>query len=82
MITNHDCKGALRDKGQKLIDAALEFWEERRKAGIGAAVVWLKTTDGKLVVFTRGEYQNQLMLNIDNLYRSEEVLLLPDPAGA
>lgn len=53
--------------GQKLLDAAHEFWSACHAEGQYGAVQWLTGTQGELVIFTRGEYRHQLMSNIDKL---------------
>jgi len=53
--------------GQKLLDAAAEFWSACQEEGQHGAVQWLQGTDGGLVIFTRSEYRQQLMENIDVL---------------
>ena len=55
--------------GQKLLDAAFEFWraaheEDPRASG---AVLWLEGSNGELLIFTRGEYRQTLMSNIHSL---------------
>ena len=50
--------------GQKLLDAAHEFWEACDEEGQYGAVQWLIGTLGELVIFTRGEYRQRLMENI------------------
>lgn len=52
---------------QALLDAAHAFWKACQKEGQYGAVQWLQGTDGALVVFTRGEYKDRLMHNIDML---------------
>jgi hypothetical protein len=52
--------------GQKLLDAAFEYWIAAHKAGIHGAVIWLKSRD-RFVIFTRGEYAEQLMRNIEDI---------------
>jgi hypothetical protein len=54
----------LRKKGQALIEAARAFWEVHRSIGGPRAVVWLSSTDGSLVVFTRAEYRDQILANV------------------
>jgi len=49
---------------QDVIDAMYRFFELNRGRG---AVQWLEDHDGKVVIFTRGEYRGQLMENIDRL---------------
>lgn len=57
----------LEKVGQKLLDAAYEYWEASAKAGINGAVIWLQDDDGRLVIFTRGEYRAQLMSGIERI---------------
>lgn len=56
-----------RDAGQKLLDAAHEFWDACREEGQYGAVQWLEATDGAIVIFTRGEYRHTLLNNITML---------------
>ncbi len=60
----------LQQVGQKLLDAAYEYWIAAHKAGLHGAVMWLKGRAGNeedaLVIFTRGEYKEQLMRNIED----------------
>lgn len=56
-----------RKKGKKLINAAHEFWKACKEEGQYGAVQWLQTYDGALVVFTRGEYREQLFKNIESM---------------
>jgi hypothetical protein len=53
--------------GQKLLDAAHEFFNACREERQYGAVQWLRGTGGELVIFTRGEYRDTLMANIDRL---------------
>ena len=57
-------KSDLQKSAKKLVKCAYEYWKDAHKAGISGAVVWVKTGDG-CVVFTRGEYLNQIMENIE-----------------
>ena len=52
---------------QALLDAAHAFWKACHREGQYGAVQWLQGTDGELVVFTRGEYKDRLMHNIESL---------------
>jgi len=63
----HIRKGKLYEKGQALINAAFEYWQEYQKVSKRAAVVWLKDTSGHMVLFTRGEYLQTIMQNVDIL---------------
>ena len=73
---NAEIHEELRSKGQALIQAALEFWKVHQKLCGPRAVVWLKDTSGHFIVFTRGEYSDQLLLNIQPL---TEATPLEDP---
>jgi hypothetical protein len=57
----------LAEIGGRLIDVAYEYWREAQKVGVGGAVVWLQDGDGKMVLFTRGEYRSTLLSNIERL---------------
>jgi len=50
--------------GQKLLDAAQEFWEACHAEGQYGAIQWLEGTNGELLIYTRGEYRTQLLNNI------------------
>lgn len=45
--------------------AGKRYWEAAHKAGISGAVIWLKDTDGFGCVFTRGEYVQRIVQNIE-----------------
>lgn len=58
---------------QKLLAAAHEFWSACHEEGQYGAVQWLTGTTGELVIFTRGEYRQQLMANIHTLPNVEKI---------
>jgi hypothetical protein len=60
-------EGPLFEAGKKLLQAAMDYWEEYRKVSGGSAVVWLGDEAGRLVVLTRSEYRRQIMENIEPL---------------
>lgn len=62
-----------RAAGQKLLDAAHEFWRACHAEGQSGAVQWLTGTLGEVVIFTRGEYRDQLMTNIHTLPNVEKI---------
>jgi hypothetical protein len=70
---NPEIHAELQEAGQKLIEAALEFWKLHQKLAGPRAVVWLEDTSGHFVVFTRSEYREQLLHNISPI--SEETPL-------
>ena len=57
---------------EALLAAAHEFWQAKQDAGQGAAVVWVTDTDGRTLIFTRGEYREQLMSVVDGLNVSRQ----------
>lgn len=65
MKTEFKPTGELFDKGAALLKAAQDYWDEYQKTGNRNAVVWLQGDDGALVVFTRGEYGEQIKRLID-----------------
>lgn len=67
----------LKQAGDDLIRAARIFWESHRRACGPSAVVWLRDTSGHLIVFTRWEYADQVMRNIEPIFRDERPLVEP-----
>lgn len=53
--------------GQKLLDAAQEFWNACHEEGQYGAVQWLQGSSGELLIFTRGEYRAHLMESVTSL---------------
>lgn len=51
----------------ELLRAAHAFWKIERESGMPSAVKWITGDDGSMVIFTRGEYRDQLMRNITEL---------------
>jgi len=66
----------LHAKAEVLIKAASDYWKEYQKQSGTAAVVWLDTDCGHFVLFTRGEYRQQIMGVVDSL-RGEAGLVKP-----
>ncbi len=64
-----------REAGQKLLDAAAAFWAACNEEGQFGAVQWLTGTRGELVIYTRGEYREQLLQNISTLPFVEKIHL-------
>jgi len=50
-----------------LLAAAHAYWKACSRENQTGAIQWLTDTDGALVIFTRGEYRETLMGNIDKL---------------
>jgi hypothetical protein len=59
------------ETAQKLLDAAQDFWDACHQEGQYGAVQWLEGTGGELLIYTRGEYRQQLMSNIMSLPSSK-----------
>ena len=55
----------LFTKGQNLLKAAAEYFDEYQKSRVPAGVVWLKNEKGNCVVITRGDYLPQIMESIE-----------------
>lgn len=62
-----DIDEALLAAANDLLTAAMTYWAAYRRVTGGAAVVWLKDSDDRMVVLTRGEYKDVLMQNITKL---------------
>lgn len=56
----------LHRDGKAFMRAGLKFWEGRVKAGESGAVAWYKDSALGIVIFSRGEYSQQLVQNIEN----------------
>ena len=55
---------SLEATAQRLIIAAHAYWKKLGSEIGQRAVIWLEDTSGRLAIFTRGEYREQLMRNI------------------
>lgn len=53
--------------GAKLLAAAQDFWQACHDEGQYGAVQWLEDSDGKLLIYTRAEYRENLMQNIHKI---------------
>lgn len=56
---------SLRASADNLIAAAYAYWRELGAVAGSRAVLWLEDTAGRVVIFTRGEYRQHLMENIE-----------------
>jgi len=57
----------LQELGQKLIEAAYDYWKEYQKVHESRAVVWLEDTSGHFILFTRSEYKSKILENVFSL---------------
>jgi protein involved in temperature-dependent protein secretion len=64
----------LQEAATNLLTAAMDYWKVYKKKTGGAAVVWVKDTDGRTVILTRGEYMKTLMANVHSLPRQQEYI--------
>jgi hypothetical protein len=48
----------VREAAQKAIDAMHEFWKVAPQKN---AVQWLEDSQGRILIFTRGEYRDDIM---------------------
>ena len=55
------------EAAEKLLAAAREFWAACRDEGQLGAVQWIESECGELLIFTRGEYREQLMAGVHQL---------------
>jgi hypothetical protein len=54
----------LQKVGEEFLEAGQRYWEAAHKAGISGAVIWL-SVDGATCIYTRGEYRDVLLRNVD-----------------
>lgn len=70
--TLHECAVGLSQAGH-------DFWKVCKSEDGGSAVRWLELTDGTLIIFTRGEYRQELMNGIDRIPgKAEMIFEIPD----
>jgi len=57
----------LDTAARTLLGAAHAYWDMLRRQDESRpnAVIWVEDTSGRLLVFSRGEYRQQLLRNID-----------------
>ena len=63
----------LRIAGEKLLAASLDFWQVSHETGRLGAVQWLEGLNGELLIYTRGEYRQQLFKNIESLAKEKSL---------
>jgi hypothetical protein len=51
-------------KASELLAVAREFWKLQQQLTKSGAVKWVEFDSGELLVFTRGEYRDQILENI------------------
>lgn len=56
----------LSECGQRFLEAGYAYWEMCNKIKkLGGAVQWVNNEQGYMAIFTRGEYAQQLVANIE-----------------
>ena len=55
----------LNEEAKLFLAAGMRYWKAAHKAGIGGAVIWLKDTNGFGCIFSRGEYCDRMVANIE-----------------
>lgn len=55
----------LQKEAALFIAAGYRYWEAAHRAGIGGAVIWVEDTDKGFVLFSRGEYKDTILRNIE-----------------
>lgn len=55
----------LHSAAEKLLEAAHAYYKIMQKKDLAGGCIWLTDKDGAMVVFTRGEFKNQLLHNIE-----------------
>lgn len=55
----------LQSAAEKLLEAAHAYYKIMQKKDLAGGCIWLTDKDGAMVVFTRGEFKNQLLHNIE-----------------
>lgn len=55
----------LQDAAQRLLEECQTYYDLMRKRGLAGGCIWLTGGEGQMVVYTRGEYRQQLLINIE-----------------
>lgn len=59
-----DINSKLNKLADKFLKAGREYRLEANKSGIYGAVIWVSDSKDGLVIYTRGEYREQILENI------------------
>ena len=65
----------LNKKAQNLINAACQYWQEYQREIGRCAVVWVETSDNHFVLFTRSEYRDSIMKEVEKIEELDGPLL-------
>jgi len=55
----------LDEEAALFLAAGRRYYDAAHRAGIYGAIVWASDTEGGLVIFSRGEYRERLLQNIE-----------------
>jgi len=61
LFANLPADSNIADIANRLLSVANEYWTEYNKICKSNAVVWLQSSDGQLIIMTRGEYTDELL---------------------
>lgn len=68
-----DMDEELGEAAETLLAAAHAYYKVMQKKRIAGGCIWLTDKDGAMVVFTRGEYRQQLLTNIETEFDAPRV---------
>lgn len=58
----------LQAAAETLLESAHAYFKVMQKKHLAGGCIWLTDKDGAMVVFTRGEFKNQLLHNIETRF--------------
>lgn len=62
----------LEQSAAQLLAAAHAHFNVMRRRGISGGCIWVTDVDGAMVVFTRGEFRDRLLHNIETRFDAEK----------
>jgi hypothetical protein len=63
----------LEEAAEALLAAGRAYYKVMQKKRLAGGCIWLTDKDGAMVVFTRGEYRQRLMTNIETEFDAKMV---------
>lgn len=63
----------LQEAAQRLLDGAYSYFKLMQKRGLSGGCIWLTDIHGAMIIFTRGEYKDRLLYNIETRIDAERV---------
>lgn len=64
----------LKKSAAALLAAGHAYFQEMRKRNLAGGCIWLTDMDGAMVIFTRGEYRDRLLHNIETNLDAERAV--------